>query len=205
MKIVCAGMRRSASTWLYNATRVLVSTAIEGTLWAGFEDTWKRGDADHVVMKTHRFDVRYLFGADVVLTCHRDLRDVAASAVRRELCEADPVSVIEYLTKATRDEFDRWEEHADLVAPYSSIVDCPEGIVKQIAETIGAGSKTVQVVVDAVAALPIGDKVDPEILLHKNHFTNGGVGTWDGVLSHETVHAVDAVFGDWQRDRGYDR
>ena len=91
--VVCAGMPRSASTWLYNTLRYLLGAGGEPAYGAWIDDY----DADHPsvvhVVKVHRFTPDLAATGDVVLTTRRDLRDIAASLSRRNWATADNLMV----------------------------------------------------------------------------------------------------------------
>src|SRR5262245_49638153 len=85
MIYVCAGMYRSGSTWLYNAVRLILAKAEVPGLAAGWiaeKDTLLKHK--NPVVKTHAFDADLAAcETAVVLTSHRDLRDVLASLHRK--------------------------------------------------------------------------------------------------------------------------
>ena len=202
MNIVCAGMKRSGSTWLYNVVRL--ACANEGVTWAGFEDTFNPTRCEHRVVKTHKFAIEWVFGADKVFGSIRDLRDVAASAVRRGLVGPTPESVIRWLLKTAVDEHEAWEGYCDLIVRYEDMVADKAKAAAGVLDALGIKAD-VELLVKNVASLPKpGTKAaNPITLLHHNHFTDGGTGTWDKTLSAEIVHAIEAVFGEWMEKRGY--
>ena len=201
MRIVCAGMKRSGSTWLYNVAR-LVCVA-HGKTKGCFEDVFAHDpDLATLVVKTHRFNEAFLFGADRVLTSRRDPRDVAASAVRRGLCRPGPVEVVRFLTKTIVDEYAHWRRYSHLDVAYEEMIADRPAAVEAVAAAIGVSADAREISA-MVEALPVGGPADPEILLHRDHFTDGRVGTYDRTLRPETVGAVEAVFGQWMEDNGY--
>ena len=85
MIYVCAGMYRSGSTWLHNAVRLILARAGAPGLAAGWianKDFLLTHETS--VVKVHAFeeDLAGREGA-IVLTSHRDLRDIMASLQRK--------------------------------------------------------------------------------------------------------------------------
>ncbi len=206
MKVVCAGMRRSGSTWLYNTVRLLC--ALQGPTRGRFEDTWQINDdgkpIEADIVKVHRFAESWLFGADKVLLTYRDLRDVVASAIRRGLIANAPIPATQYLLKAVVSEYDRWEPYADLALAYADIMKDKVAATAKVAAVLNISTDP-SVVAAMVEALPLPTqgKEDIEILLHPKHFTDGRVGSFVETLASGVQPAIEAVFGDWMRAKGY--
>ena len=215
MRVIAAGMRRAGSTWQYNCARLLLARH-GGLRFCGFEDKYIPGRGEHEIIKIHRWRPELLFGADVVLTTHRDPRDVAASAVRRGLCKPDTISVMRWLLRAIADEYDPWATAAHLDQCYEDLMkrgpDPANGPVGKhaaacaIAEQLGtpATADEIMTLCQEIETLPVGRAVDDEILLHPGHRTtdDGGVGAWQTDLRPGAVAAVIATFGDWMSVKG---
>ncbi len=95
--VVAAGMPRSGSTWQYNCARLILKHLGLSNVTTGFVDTessffFNLMDEEQgsrvFLIKAHRFVVRLAQRADVILTSHRDLRDVFASL--RDHCATTP-------------------------------------------------------------------------------------------------------------------
>ncbi len=206
-RVICAGMRRSGSTWLYNAVRMILASC--GGVYARFEDDQdiaecRRMAVEQQVAKAHRFGAELLFGATCILVSHRDLRDVAASAVRRKLVVDLPVEVVRFLTKTVIDEYQIWEPYAQFDLAYESMRENTPGAVGTIAGVLGV-TVDPEAVARNIDALPLPNGKDPdrEVLLHPGHFTDGTVGGYKKTLGEETVRAIEAVFGEWMLRKGY--
>jgi len=87
LTVLVAGLSRSGSTWQFNALRELVKAA------TGVEPSTAHADGDSALfdaclrtppclLKTHRFVPRLLPKVHVVVTSHRDLRDVLLSSMQ---------------------------------------------------------------------------------------------------------------------------
>jgi hypothetical protein len=75
--IVAAGPSRSGSTPLYNVARLLLER--EGPLTAGWIEDIVEPVQGVLLVKVHEWHSGLAHRADAVLTCHRDLRNVARS------------------------------------------------------------------------------------------------------------------------------
>ena len=204
MRIVCCGMRRSGSTWLYNVVRMACGGAA-GRVWAGFEDTFEPIDVDHRVVKAHAFDVAWVFGADRVFGSIRDLRDVAASAVRRGLVPPTVEKVVRWLFRTAIEEHEAWEGYCNAIVRYEDMIVDKVAAARAVIDGLDLGDNVdAEAIVKGVDALPMpGRIVNPVTLLHHDHFTDGGVGTFTKTLCPEIVAAIDVIFGPWMARRGY--
>lgn len=89
MLIICAGMMRSGSTWLYNAVR-LACAATGGRVHAGWIDDFRMDDAaDFNVLKIHAPDEHWSARSAFVFTSRRDPVGIARSAKRMKWVETD--------------------------------------------------------------------------------------------------------------------
>lgn len=194
-------MRRAASTWLHNVVRLICASS--GPTKGCFEDSYRAVPGMQDVVKTHKFREEWIFAAHFIFTCKRDVRDVAASAVRRQLARPTPIEIIRFLTKTVSDEYELWKPYAALDLAYEQIKDKPEGQIALIADTMGVKIDPARIRHD-VDHLPVAHPADPEILLHRNHFTDGRVGSYAETLPKDSIAAIESLFGWWLKDNGYD-
>jgi hypothetical protein len=165
-----------------------------------FEDDWKEGlrssetSQKACVAKTHRFDEVWLFGADKIVTSRRDLRDVAASALRRGLIGKGAIDTINYLFR-TYMEYEQWEPWAGYTMVYEEMIQDRKAEGEKLAKYLEVDTD-VGLIVTLVDELPLSNEGNPdrEILLHPNHFTDGRAGSWKGYLPNKIVDAVNIVF-----------
>ena len=210
MIYVCAGMYRSGSTWLYNAARLILQHADVPDLGAGWI-TEKGVILRHqnALIKIHSYDSELAARADVVLTSHRDLRDVAASLFRKFKVEFSTEPIFE-----TMQDYSRWAKIAAYDLHYERL------LVDKMAELrkVAAVLKLPQ---HAAAALPL-EKILSEIgserftedrstargydavnLMHEDHVTDGRQGSWKGFVPDNIVRAIEAEFACWMHQNGY--
>jgi len=205
MLVVCAGLPRSGSTWVYNAARLILERAGEGAvLGAWIDDLDPSGDAArtarHLVVKTHAYDAALASSADAVLCTHRDLGEIAAS-MRRVGFAADEDDALDSIGAAL-EHARRWEAHAARSFSYDEIVSAPIRTVSRIARALSIeldaqGARGIECTIPRDT--PRGDAYDPVTLLHPNH--TGGAGP------RRVSARCDAILrerhADWRRDHGY--
>lgn len=87
--VLCGGMIRSGSTWQFNLVRLLLEES-PCSSWSGWRDYIEDSNqVDLRIVKTHHIEDVERLHADTILTCHRDIRDVAGSLVRMGWCRPD--------------------------------------------------------------------------------------------------------------------
>ncbi len=202
--VVCAGMPRSGSTWLYNVVRHLQAAAGEPAYGAWIDD-YDAADTSAVhIVKVHSFRPDLATGANVVLTSRRDLRDIAASLLGRNW--ATPANLIEKLAKMV-DDHRRWLERSSFEVIYERMIAAREAEIAMLAEALGlrADRAAVGEVHRQVAGLSHrGDGLyHPDNLLHRNHILDGRSGYHREVVAAELVDQIDARFGPWLVRYGY--
>jgi hypothetical protein len=206
MRYLIAGMNRSGSTWLYNVVRLLLVRAGAEDLGAGWVDD--RGELLRhrtVVLKVHVFDPTLLVEPYVVLTSHRDLRDVAASLARKFKLPA----TLE-MTRFVFEQYERWAELARFDMRYEDMLIDPAKMVGRVADAIGlaVGAGEITTIADEVELSKTTIRADsrgfdPKSLLHAGHITNGRPGSWTNEVSGELARQIVATFGSWMRAHGY--
>ena len=86
--ITCAGMERAGSTWLFNATRLLLMSSNKYVYGFWIDDfnfakfMLKAKLKSHLLLKTHKYIDSLEKHSSIILTSIRDLRDVATSLAR---------------------------------------------------------------------------------------------------------------------------
>ena len=82
--ILAASMPRSASTWMYNVTRILLEEKYPNQVSAGWVADYKTLEKKPVhLIKIHQFDKYWAHRAGIILYSYRDVRDAFASAIRK--------------------------------------------------------------------------------------------------------------------------
>lgn len=206
LKIVCAGARRSGSTWLYNVTRILFDEKKKDVYehFANREYNPNNPRSVHV-LKIHQFEKYFMETANFISTIHRDLRDVAASAVRRELIPPRKRDIIRFLNKVAKKEHGQWIQYANIDFKYEEVMSDKTGHIRKIAALMKmpVGLKIARTIHKRVEALIIPQKFDPITQLHPGHITDGNWGSFKNTLSSSIILAIEDEFGDWLERHGY--
>lgn len=230
--IFAGGMQRSGSTLQYNIAAELVERFKVGSRAAWTEDhasyfSGRPRDAQLVVFKSHVLSppIAELIseGDAVALTCHRDIRDVAASwqvklGRRQRLKE-----VVRRTSKAIED-FTSWESLPParvLVSRYETMVEAVPDEVSRIAEMLGLaiGPPDVDAISRALDSRQLKQRLeslspddteragpyvfDRKTLLHLDHLNGGEVGRYRSELKHSVVKKLTEIHRDWLESHGY--
>jgi hypothetical protein len=194
--VISGGLHRSGSTWLYNTIRI----GLGEDVYAAFEDRYdgENRRPKHVV-KAHGWQHWFLDAGAIVMTI-RDLRAVAASAVRRRMVPRDRDRIVEWLSNLLRREWLSWQGAAHLIVRYEEAVEHPVDATRGILEAIGSDADPHYVVrcVDALREPSRG--VDPLTQLHAGHRT---ASDWRRDLGPSEILAIEDVHGEWLREQGY--
>jgi len=200
-RILCAGMHRSGSTWLFNTLRMIHIFDNESVYSYFFSeyDSSKGENASIHVAKTHQFDdvldVRY----DYIFTTCRDLRDIAASAVRKGIITNHTNTVVKYLRHVVSEEYENWRTYSDLEVIYEDMVHDKVCTTRDIANRLDIEIDPL-VVSQAVEQLPFPEKGQPyfrDTQIHYGHITNGTPGSYSETLSSRTINKIERQFSDW--------
>lgn len=202
--VLAAGMPRSGSTWLYNATRLLLAGNA-----LSFEAGWLTDVRDRVgraplLLKLHEFDDELVRAACVIVYSVRDLRDALASA-QRKFGRAPSLAQARRLVEQDR----RWSAAADYVMRYEAMIAEPGRTLDALADALGLETGDVEALQATLEGLDYRSSEDGNgryntvNLLHAGHVTDGRPGGWRDQLEPALVKALEAEFANWFADNGY--
>ncbi len=232
MWVFCGGMFRSGSTVQYQIASHLVEHAGRGERL-----TWQKADDFAAVKSLHPDDDRLrVFKAHhlsaairdeldhaggCVLTTHRDIRDVVASAIRKNGWSFHHIWKHRMLRRWT-ERFDAWAAlPGALVSRYDDMVAHLDVEAVRIGRLLG-----IDVAADLAATVgetyaidrqrgrtedvrlrrdrnELLTKYDGHSLLHHNHITSGEVGGYRALLRPAEIRAIESECGEWMRRWGY--
>lgn len=210
MLYICAGMPRSGSTWVFNAVRLLLQRAGVPDPAAGWvEEKALLLDHDNPVIKIHDFDVELASRADVVLTSHRDLRDVAAS-LQRKFKTPFSTSLLREMLAA----YGKWSQIAAYDLHYEDLLTDRLGELKKIALVLKLSPVILaQLSYDSILKEVDGEQFcqsrgtilghDSRNLLHDGHITDGRHGSWRNFVPDNVINDIESEFQGWMTAKRY--
>lgn len=206
--IIAAGAFRSGSTWLFNAIRFAL---IEGkkdcySCWVDDFDAEKANKTDYVLIKIHQPSEEWRKKAWRIFTIHRDLRDVARSAIDF-LSIKNTDDVLQCVGVAARDHA-FWKQHCDRDYRYDQIAGFSSQIIRDIASSLDLALNNSQVLrinsqLSGMKEPTETDRYDPVTLLHPTHKFGGQNSSWSNRLSDDQTALIMNEFAAWMEDRGY--
>ena len=132
--IISAGMPRSGSTWLYNATRLVLlsSPEFKDDLACGWiDDRNNLAESKNTLIKIHEFDKRLSEQAYYTIYSYRDVRDSLAS-INRKFGRLPSLDAATHLIKM----HDKWTRVADIIVPYEKILSSKKEIITDLAQAL---------------------------------------------------------------------
>ena len=206
-RILCAGMHRSGSTWLFNTIRMIYicdQESVYSYFFSEYESSRGVKATIHVA-KTHQFEDVLSVKYDYIFTTCRDLRDVAASAVRKGIIPNNTSTILKYLRKLLSEEYENWRSYSDMEVVYEDMVNDKVDMTRSIADRLEIEVDPV-IVSQAVEKLPFPEKGEPyfrDTQIHYGHITNGTPGSYHETLSKRTIRKIERQFSSWLIDRHY--
>jgi hypothetical protein len=176
--------------------------------WVGEYDRERALKSDVVLIKLHKKNDELARKADTVITCHRDLRDVAASVVAIGWA-SEECQVLDHV-RSCRNYHDYWSPLSDLDLRYSDIVERPRAALASVLATLRVPSdpSAIEEILGQLSATPnnrSGDSIhDHEYLTHANHRNDGTVGRWRTQLDGGLAEQITSQHSDWLIRLGYD-
>ena len=203
--VVSAGIERSGSTWLFNVLRYAFLNAGLRTYGESFGCHDSRVDADACVLKTHFFDSDLQSESSFIFTSYRDLRDIAASLVRRDCIANNSDAVGEAVRELIEFQYKPWKTYSSYVFKYEEMIENRLGTVQRILDVLGLHSvDSRQVLRDVeLLKLTVTANMDRTSMLFPGHITDGRAYSYAETLSSESIAVIEDIAGSWLLDHGY--
>lgn len=206
---VCAGIPRSGSTWLYNAMRLVMQArhAPVYSTWIGDRDRALESEASATLIKIHTRNDQLADEADIILTCHRDPRDIIASMM--SMGWIGERYTVEFRLRFCREAHEYWSPRSAIDFAYTEIVEEDEQCLRRIADALGVALDEAEISDIAVALRETPNnrqadaKHDPEFLTHVNHRNDGRDGRWRDQLPPAVIQSILSEHRDWIEGLGY--
>jgi len=203
--VLCAGMQRSGSTWLFNVLRYCYMNAGYKT-YSDHPDDYDPSVPAYVhVLKLHRYHPDYHASADYVFSTYRDVRDAVASKMRRNLIKHTTEAAVKSALQMINEECLPWHPYANLEVRYEDMIKDRPAVVEAVIRALGlkgVNAAEVNRDVEKLRMMALGGR-DRTTQLWPDHVTDGRVGSFKGTLSPEAVCAIEEVAGDWLTEHGY--
>ena len=200
-KIICAGLYRSGSTWLFNVVRAIFEfNNIEYQSGFGVYNN----DSPVQIIKLHSFQPEILSGNVTTIMTVRDLRDIIASAIRKygklhineEFCLKKTFEFADEVLKCYYD----WREHTDLFLKYENIVTDKKFVIQKISQTLKQ-PVDIEQIHEYVENLKMPTRgSDADTLLWANHITDGSIGSFKKTLNPHWISAIEEKYHQFIKD-----
>jgi hypothetical protein len=193
-RIICAGVHRSGSTWLFNAVRLILLENNQNVYSCWEEDYDLTNPADYHVIKTHNMKRNLLRDQSCVFTTMRDIRDIAASAIRRKMIDLEEEEIIQFLRRVIYKEYFPWKKHTILEIRYEQLFGRKIDYIEKIANILSQECNA-EKVHKKIESLKLDN--NPITQLHTNHITNGGIHTYEITLQPKYIKCIENEFGEF--------
>lgn len=205
--VLAAGMPRSASTWLYNAVRLLItsSPSMSRQFSCGWIGDWRKlPKRRYMLLKIHGYNETLVNQSESIVYSYRDIRDVMASRLRK----FGRAPSIEFADSLIR-QYEQWMGVAEIVMRYESMLIDKESIINQLARLLDLQDIDSETLLERMRHLSYespGSKsavYHSTNLYHKGHITDGRPGSWKGILDVDFVKQVEERHLKWFEQCGY--
>lgn len=208
MIVLSAGMPRAASTWLFNAARLLL-TSQPFITERNFSYGWV-GDLPNIparknmLLKIHDYHPQLVAQSAIILYSYRDLRDTMAS-FERHFGREPQLSDADHLVR----QYELWTQVAHFVMQYETMRQDRESTLIQMAQALRVPLADPAALVNELDAMRYespGSKTagfHRTNLFHPQHITDGRHGSWKGQLDPKLVKAIETRYGEWLAKHGY--
>jgi hypothetical protein len=202
--VVCAGMPRSGSTWLYNVIRCLLKQAGKDVYGAWIGNYNPSNPSKTHIVKIHDFSEELAKKGDLIFTSRRDLRDIATSLMLRSWAnQSDIVSKLNRIIESHQ----KWFDCSTYELIYERMIESKLKEVKALSEVLclDLSSDSIQLALDRVESFKHEGEglFDSESLLHKNHIQNGKPGHYQNILTEAITERINIEFKEWMSQYNY--
>ena len=201
-RIICAGMIRSGSTWLYNAVRLLTISNGDD-VYATWIKKYKNDNSRSIhIVKAHLFVENLLTNNAIVLTTYRDLRDIVASMINKgwiTIEQSNNLLKVQEILDETTTHHRLYKEKSKINLKYEDIIKDKALAIKKIAITLDIKTNNYQSLADQIEGLAYTKQgYDQTTLLHNNHrTTKDKIGYYKNILSLDTIRFIEEKYKDW--------
>jgi len=205
--IIAAGMPRSASTWLYNAARLLLSSSpsISQQFSCGWIGDWENiPKKKYMLIKVHRYNESLVDQSKCILYSYRDIRDALASSFRK-FGQVPSIEAADALVS----QYEKWMNVANVVMRYESMLDDKESIITQLVHLFGMQNIDPARIVENIERISYQSQGSKNAtyhnvnLYHRGHMTDGRHGSWKGLIDSNLLKQIEEKHQEWFEKCGY--
>lgn len=215
--VTSAGMPRSASTWMYNVTRLLMANQpdIASDFSYGWIGDWEKlPKKRYMLIKVHSFSPDLVNASTAIFYSYRDIRDAIASQ-QRKFGGIPDLGWANHYVKLHED----WMQVADYALKYEDMLEDKERIIRAmidalhhkgiIAYTSSDHETLPAAIIDELDTLKYeseGDRnamYNEKNLFHKGHITDGRYGAWKDSLDPALAAEIAKTYAEWFEKYGY--
>lgn len=194
------GMPRSASTWLYNAVRYIVTSNVDLSEfvygWCDDVDTYKR----YNLLKSHHFNQSLIDSATYLFYSYRDIRDVLASRMRMW----NHTPSLEY-ARSLIHEVEYFKNRADYTMVYEDFLRNQKLVIQKLSDILSMPVDIENIYLQLNSAkkpASDGKPYNNEDLYHKGHVTSGAHMDFDCV-PRKLIIEIESEFDYWFKENNY--
>lgn len=210
MKIVIAGMPRSASTRLYNIIRLILMQHYKlEEINCGWIDNFFVNEKIKVNMvKMHYFDKKWCDWSDFIFTTRRDLRSLIASSIDfRKNIKSFGLDLIHKDLQVVVNIHEKWYNHTNYELVYEDWDHNPSKIIEIICQILNLKCNVKEVLhgVEEIknSMKEFSGKFDWHTLMNKNHISENSSLHYSERLPPEYINAIEVNCEFWLRKYGY--
>lgn len=233
MFVFCGGMFRSGSTLQYQIVSQLIEDKGLGSriTWHAPDDfseirSLHSGSSQMLAFKAHKLTSEMLEEIEengaLVITVHRDIRDVVVSAMKKNDWSFRKIWRNDRLRYWTG-RFDEWaRQPGALICRYEDLVKDLHCVIEKIANHLGISLSRAEIeslaqeyslenqklranqVAMQLQMSSNSGKYDPHSLLHYNHIAAGGIGEYRDILLPAQIRAIEDECNEWMMRWGYE-
>jgi len=216
-KIVCCGIYRTGSTWLYNIVRVGLKAVGMNPIGYFYPDMYldlenNISKYDISVVKTHNYYAK-LVDADMVLCSRRNLFDTIASAIRKGIINQNEKDIKKFMETMVIPLYESWAPLSHFIMDYEEMIQDKQAMAMRVFDLIGIKVHNAKEIVEEIEGYAVpGEKrycgktpfgYDSITMLNGNHFTDGRPDSYLKTLEKRFIDIINDKYGKWAKENGF--
>ena len=206
-----AGLNRSASTWLYNAMRLMLEAKYPGEVYGSLPGIYRPDDLRRIhLIKIHQRTEGAGMEPVFTATSHRNLIDVFRSLYRMGWAKMADVEAVRLMDNIVADH-EHWSARADYEFAYEDFVAEPMGVLHSLHAGMKLGLRDgdlarilseLKEISSQEIVLAEGDVFHPLTFLHRKHISRPGEA--QPQIPTAIEYLLMKRYADWLKSHGYE-